>query len=374
MQTFFKKITLVVVLSVSFLVFGTKVNAQISYIASSFLTPTQFFWETYGALVMLGILVLVTLIICRMIWYTYGKDPDEGYTIKAEYKPPQGVTLFEASYLLHEKIIPKAIGATLLYEAQHGVMQIEGHESDKFFGKFKKLLFKLILLQEPNNKASKKLLDVIFGVTSSIDLSSVQLGLEDISTIKKVVEEDLITKGYFDKIIGMNKKEAKIGITMVVTVGSLFMFLTILPYLVTTSGALHYYVSGYVIFLLICVITTYNSLTRKTNSGVDLKYKLLGLKLYINVSEEERIAFHNPPAKTPELFLTLLPWAIFFGLEKKWSKEFEGMIFLDGNSSTSYYTGFGSGVSLSAFGLSMEQFSAVAVISSTPSPRECGPY
>ena len=172
----------------------------------------------------------------------------------------------------------------------------------------------------------------------------------------------------------MNKKEAKIGITMVVTVGSLFMFLTILPYLVTTSGALHYYVSGYVIFLLICVITTYNSLTRKTNSGVDLKYKLLGLKLYINVSEEERIAFHNPPAKTPELFLTLLPWAIFFGLEKKWSKEFEGMIFLDGNSSTSYYTGFGSGVSLSAFGLSMEQFSAVAVISSTTSPREYGPY
>ena len=112
MQTFFKKITLVVVLSVSFLVFGTKVNAQISYIASSFLTPMQFFWETHGALVILGILVLVTLIICRMIWYTYGKDPDEGYTIKAEYKPPQGVTLFEASYLLHEKIIPKAIGAT----------------------------------------------------------------------------------------------------------------------------------------------------------------------------------------------------------------------------------------------------------------------
>ncbi len=57
--------------------------------------------------------------------------------------------------------------------------------------------------------------------------------------------------------------------------------------------------------------------------GLDAERYLLGLKRYIEVAEKDRIQFANAPAKTPELFEKLLPYAMVFGLEKKWAKEFE---------------------------------------------------
>jgi uncharacterized membrane protein len=50
---------------------------------------------------------------------------------------------------------------------------------------------------------------------------------------------------------------------------------------------------------------------------------LLGLKMYINTAEKERINFHSDPKKYTDIFETLLPYAMIFGLEKQWAKQFE---------------------------------------------------
>ena len=63
----------------------------------------------------------------------------------------------------------------------------------------------------------------------------------------------------------------------------------------------------------------------KTLKGVHVKEHMHGLKDYINVAEKDRIAFHDAPEKSSELFQALLPYAIVFGLEKKWAKEFENI-------------------------------------------------
>jgi len=367
---------------------GVTLLVPLTYAVSPFPTAQQMFWERYGAFVIFCVAILTTLIICRMIWRKYGRDPDEGRAIMAEYEPPLGVTPFEASYLLHEKIIPKAIGATLLYEAQQGAIQIEGYESDGFFGKFKKLLFKLILIKASVNGASNEFLGAVFktipslsvfGATltgsqekndaqgrSVIELKDVQLVDNDLNKIKKIVEVDLITKGYFDKILG-DGNNVSVRVIAFIFFGIFFGFLgfiSLLNFFFSNAPVSWQYLTFFII--TVCFIVTYKSLSRKTLLGVDLKYKLLGLKRYIDVAEEERIAFHNPPSKTPELYLTLLPWAVLFGLEKKWSKEFEGMTFDQNSQKTSFYTGVGSGVALSDFGSSMEQFSSVAVSSGTP--------
>lgn len=57
--------------------------------------------------------------------------------------------------------------------------------------------------------------------------------------------------------------------------------------------------------------------------GLQAQHTLLGLKRYIEVAEKDRIQFANAPAKTPELFEKLLPYAMVFGLEEKWAGEFE---------------------------------------------------
>ena len=61
----------------------------------------------------------------------------------------------------------------------------------------------------------------------------------------------------------------------------------------------------------------------RTSKGNKLYYELLGLKMYINTAEKKRIEFHNNPKKYSGIFEKLLPYAIIFGLEKKWIKEFE---------------------------------------------------
>jgi uncharacterized membrane protein len=63
-----------------------------------------------------------------------------------------------------------------------------------------------------------------------------------------------------------------------------------------------------------------------TDEGMKLRRKVEGLKYYIKVAEKDRINFANAPAQTPELFEKLLPYAMAFGLEKKWVSEFENIV------------------------------------------------
>ena len=379
---------------------GVTVLIPLTYNLSPFPNDQQIFFEVYGALIVFLLAVIMTLTACRIIWKKYGKDPDDERAVMAEYEPPAGVTPFEASYLLDEKITPKSIGATLLYEAQRGVIQIKGYENDRFLGSFqkllfKKLLFKLILVRESDNEASKELLKAVFRITDGlpafgtilfgskeekdvegrpvIELKNVQLQKTDFSQISNAVENDLKTKKYFEKIVGVNRDNLP-----VISPTGLFLFfifpliLMAAVYFLQADNSMQHYLVAYTIILWICLGITYKSLTKKTLLGVDIKYKLLGLKLYIDVAEEERIAFHNAPAKTPNLYLTLLPWAVLFGLEKKWSKEFEGMTFNSNEPQMSFYIGVGSGVAISGFGSSMEQFSSVAVSSGTLSSSSGG--
>jgi uncharacterized membrane protein len=61
--------------------------------------------------------------------------------------------------------------------------------------------------------------------------------------------------------------------------------------------------------------------------------------MYIKAAEIDRIKFHNAPAKNPEKFEELLPYAIIFGLEKEWADQFKDVYktpptWYDGNMST----------------------------------------
>lgn len=83
--------------------------------------------------------------------------------------------------------------------------------------------------------------------------------------------------------------------------------------------------SGACILIAIGNIFLKNISKYPTLKGIEAERKLLGLKLYLKVAEKDRINFANAPAKTPELFEKLLPYAMVFGLEKKWAKEFENI-------------------------------------------------
>jgi uncharacterized membrane protein YgcG len=63
----------------------------------------------------------------------------------------------------------------------------------------------------------------------------------------------------------------------------------------------------------------------RSDKGNELYHELEGLKMYINTAEKHRIEFHNDPEKFRGVFEKLLPFAIIFGLEKKWAEEFKDL-------------------------------------------------
>ena len=53
------------------------------------------------------------------------------------------------------------------------------------------------------------------------------------------------------------------------------------------------------------------------------KSNIEGLKMYLDIAEEKRMQFFNPPNVTPEKFEELLPYAIALGMEEVWGEKFE---------------------------------------------------
>ena len=90
--------------------------------------------------------------------------------------------------------------------------------------------------------------------------------------------------------------------------------------------------------------------TRKTKSARELRAKLLGYKRFLEMTEKDRLDFHQAPERKPEEFFTYLPYAIAFGVEKKWAAQFgtmtlENPVWYHGASST-----FTPAVFVSSFG------------------------
>ncbi len=61
---------------------------------------------------------------------------------------------------------------------------------------------------------------------------------------------------------------------------------------------------------------------KRTKEGEVITRELLGLKKYIKTAELRRLEFFNDPQKMIAHFEELLPFAIIFGLDKKWSSAF----------------------------------------------------
>jgi uncharacterized membrane protein len=108
---------------------------------------------------------------------------------------------------------------------------------------------------------------------------------------------------------------------------------------------------------------------RRTKKGAIALEQILGLQLYLETAEKDRINFHNAPEKNPERFEKLLPYAMALGVEKAWAKQFEGIY----NESPQWYEST-EPFAVGAFANDMHSFNNVAssAMSSQPSSAASG--
>ena len=65
---------------------------------------------------------------------------------------------------------------------------------------------------------------------------------------------------------------------------------------------------------------------RPTIRGRKLLDEMLGFKEFLEIAEKDELNLRNPPEKTPQLFETLLPYALAMGVDQQWSERFAGVL------------------------------------------------
>jgi len=296
-----------------------------------------------------GILILPFLVFIYLYikWNKQGKDPKGRGVIIAQYEPLKDLPPLESATLINEAFKIKNISAEIINLAIKGYIKIEKKEKSSFFTKSDYLLIKTKDSDDSLNNVEKTLLSNIFKENKEVLLSKVTS--EDIQELNQKTQDFLTEKGYFEA----NPNKIR---TPYMVIGSIVL---VLGFFIASIGIiimLSIIATGIIIFIFGIIMP------RKSLKGVEAKEYLMGLKQYISLAEIRRIQFHNPPAKTPEHFEALLPYAMIFGLEKEWAKQFESLAY-----SPTWYSDKNSNIFVPVvFANDIKSFSSVGLSSMTP--------
>ena len=191
----------------------------------------------------------------------------------------------------------------IMYIEKKGILKADDYELEK-----------LTVKGDGLNEFQYALLKALFADKTKIRLSDLKNKFyKDLNDIIDRIYQTTVSKGYFFK----NPKKVRgfyVGLAIAVLVIGWFVG----PFLGWIGVA-----SAWITGVLILIFG--NVMPKKTKKGVKAREKILGLKMYLEVAEKDRINFHNAPEKRPEVFEELLPFAIVLGVEKKWAKQFEGV-------------------------------------------------
>jgi len=262
-----------------------------------------------------GGIPLLVLIIMILIWFFRGRDKKLHDPIIAQYDSPDNLPPGIVGTILDEHVDKEDLSSEIIYLAIAGYLKINRIETKKIFSK--EVDYQLDKLKDADDSLKeyqKILLKAFFKSGDSVKLSKLKFTL--FLSFKNASEE--MTKfaadnGYFEKDPAKVKKVYNI-------VGIFFVALGMVSFPVFIFFSfINLAISGIIIILFGAIMS------KRTLKGVKARNYILGLKEYIKVAEKERIKFHNAPEKNPQTFEKFLPYAMVFGLEKEWAKQFEGI-------------------------------------------------
>ncbi len=299
-------------------------------------------------------------------WYRIGRDAKGKGMIVPEYDVADALTPLEASMILNQEIVARDIVAEILYLATKGYISITRTEEKKFLST--KVEYTLRLDKIPDVEVSaadtyiltnlfmprhkfdtqnitladlKKLAtnyktpsveSLTIGSEISLSENPVIIGL--VTRLQDMIRTSVVEKEYYTKDFLPKKWATKKYIGLIaafVVISFLVTFTNILESVASLlfSNAEDLTILLFVIAVVVSIGIVYffgMIMPAKTKKGAIVREHLLGLKEYIQVAEKDRIAFHNAPERNPALFEHLLPYAIMFGLEKKWARVFESSL------------------------------------------------
>ena len=293
--------------------------------------------DTWNDLVALAIPWIIGLGLPLMIlyfsyrrWNRLGRDPKGTGVIVPQYDVPENVTPMQCGGIVSEEVSSRDFSAEIIYLATKGYLSIR-----QFQYGFLNLMsdYELKLLKTYGAELTvgdTKLLTGLhlYSAGDTVKLSSLRYEFSSIMpVISAAVYDDLKNQDYYSNPPKGNRVPYLVAVFIAVFVGIFTgAFLTVIlmnfyplpdySFILVGCG---FFISTILLFVFLRLMPA------KTEKGIRIKEYLLGLKMYLSVAEKDRINFHNAPEKKPEIFEMFLPYAMIFGVEKSWAKEFEGM-------------------------------------------------
>jgi uncharacterized membrane protein YgcG len=260
------------------------------------------------------------------LWWTRGRDP-RLRPIAAQYEPPDQLTPGEAGTLVDNSADMRDITSTIVDLAVRGYLVIEEHQKDRMLGLFHDKDYNFILKKDRAEWAKLKLHEQVMlnGIFSSgtvgetVSMSSLENRFyTNVPGIKNSIFESLVTHGYYRRRPD-SVRAAYLGIGVVVGVLSIWVGSGIASKL--GMAPLTFIVAGVLSAIVICAFGWF--MPAHTEQGARTLEGVLGFEDFLNHVESDRF---NRMIKTPEMFEKFLPYAMALGVEKNWSKAFQGIM------------------------------------------------
>ena len=319
--------------------------------------------------------LIIVLIYFLGVWIMVGRDPAKG-TIMPQYGPPEDFSPAAARFVTRMDFDDKAFTAAIVNMAVRGYLTIE-EDGDQDYTLHK--TGRPVALSPGERAAARKL---FAHGRDKIPLK--QVYHKDLQKAQKALRNALKTefeKAYFLKNTGYFVPGAVITVLVAVLIvilgpdpliagfmsvwltiwsigcyglwrkiasawqlvqsdrnplhgaGLVFIILFSLPFFGFFLVGVSFFAEGtslpaafILAAMLAIVIAFYDLMKAPTRLGRKIMDRIEGFKLYLSVAEKDRMNFHNPPERTPELFEKFLPFALALGVEQAWSEQFADVL------------------------------------------------
>lgn len=274
--------------------------------APNAVTRLGWFFRDNSALIAGLLGVLLVFLYYMIVWYRYGKDPERG-TVFALFAPPEGMSPGGVRYLSRMAHDSKTFTAALIDMAVKRYISI--HEEGHKYWIERDTAPESVLSDD-----ELALAESLIGTSARVDFeqqhaAEIQLA---ILASKRPLEAD-----YQPRFFVSNTGYLLTGILLSVGVAVLTFFLS-------ASGAALQFVAPVVVGIALAIMAVVFGSTLKsyTQEGRKLVDEVAGFKMYLSVTEKDRMNMLNPPDRTPEMFEKFLPFALALDVEQRWSEQF----------------------------------------------------
>jgi uncharacterized membrane protein YgcG len=271
-------------------------------------------------------LPFVVFAIMFYLWWTRGRDP-RLRPIAAQYEPPDQLTPGEAGTLVDNSADMRDITSSIVDLAVRGYMVIEEHQKDRMLGLVHDKDYNFVLKKERSEWATLKpheqvLLNGFFTmgtVGESVSMSSLENRFyKNLPDIKSRIFESLVTHGYYRRRPD-SVRASYIGVGVVIGLLSIWGGTGIASSM--GMAPLTFIIAGVLSAAIICGFGWF--MPAHTEQGARALEGVLGFEDFLNHVESDRF---NRTIKTPQMFEKFLPFAMALGVEKNWSKAFQGIM------------------------------------------------